>query len=319
MKADLRWLLLFTALWSACEPPRAVPPNMPNAEARAQATRNRLRAFNAARFEQERHEVDSSAHANALHANALPGGMWLCLEGEDVGLFEEHPAAGDRVQWAWVGLGLGGDTLTSGEEDFLVEKDALPLCFHEVAKATPWCGQGRFWTTSTTAFGASGIPGEVPPFTALEIHFSQRRPVLDASWLTEVQQGVLEEGVWLKAFVKEAAPGAEQLADLPVWVDCIDCALTEPGVGAVRLDILTVDAQSILEGAQGSESTLEWVRGTPDQLVPALEKALLAHPGAEVMTVWTTSEHAFQKKGVPAAGVRPRTPVRFDVQVSPGW
>lgn len=87
----------------------------------------------------------------------------------------------------------------------------------------------------------------------------------------------------------------------------------------MRLDILTVDAQSILEGGQGRESTLEWVRGTPDQLVPALEKALLVHPGAEVMTVWTTSEHAFQKKGVPAAGVRPRTPVRFDVQVSAGW
>lgn len=319
MKTDLRWLLLFTALWSACEPPRAVPPNMPKAEARAQATRNRLRAFNAARFGQERHEVDSSAHVHAPHANALPGGMWLSLKGEDVGLFDEHPSAGDRVQWAWVGLSLGGDTLTSGEEDFLVEKDALPLCFHEVAKATPWCGQGRFWTTSTTAFGASGIPGEVPPFTALEIHFVQRRPVLDASWLIEVQQGALEEDVWLEAFVKEAAPDAERLAELPVWVDCIDCALTEPGDGAVRLDILTVDAQSILEGGQGRESTLEWVRGTPDQLVPALEKALLVHPGAEVMTVWTTSEHAFQKKGVPAAGVRPRTPVRFDVQVSAGW
>ena len=87
----------------------------------------------------------------------------------------------------------------------------------------------------------------------------------------------------------------------------------------MRLDILTLDAQAILEGDQGKESTMEWVRGTPDQLVPALEQALLSHPGAEVLTVWTTSEHAFQRKGVPGAGVRPRTPVRFDVQVSPVW
>ena len=87
-----------------------------------------------------------------------------------------------------------------GEEDFLVEKDALPLCFHEVAKSTPWHGQGQFWTTSTTAFGASGIPGEVPPFTALEIYFTQQRPVLDPSWLDEVQKGTFEEEVWLKAF-----------------------------------------------------------------------------------------------------------------------
>ena len=87
----------------------------------------------------------------------------------------------------------------------------------------------------------------------------------------------------------------------------------------MRLDILTVDAQSILEGEQGKESAMEWSRGTPDQLVPALEKALLAHPGAEVLTVWTTSEHAFQRKGLPSAGVRPSTPVRFDVQVSPVW
>ena len=104
MKSDLRWLLLFTALWSACEPPRAVPPNMPNAEARAQATRNRLRAFNAARFEQERHEVDSSAQVHAPHANALPGGMWLSLKGEDVGLFDEHTFSCVVVIWDLVGV-----------------------------------------------------------------------------------------------------------------------------------------------------------------------------------------------------------------------
>ena len=63
-----------------CEPPRAVPPNMPNAEERAQATRNRLRAFNAARFEQERHDVDSAAHTHAPEAVGLPGGMWLSLD-----------------------------------------------------------------------------------------------------------------------------------------------------------------------------------------------------------------------------------------------
>ena len=308
-----------TVALAACEPPRAVPPNMLNAEERAQATRKQLRAFNAARFEQERHEVDSAAHVHAPQAVALPGGIWLSPEEGDEGLFHPLPQAGDRVEWTWVAQGLDGDTLTSGEEDFFVEKDALPLCFHEVAKATPWRGQGRFWTTSTTAFGASGIPAEVPPFTPLEMHFSQRRSSLDLSWLIEVQQGVFKEDVWLEAFVEEAAPDAARLGDLAVWVDCIDCALSVPEGGTMRLDILTVDAQSILEGEQGRESVMEWSRGTPDQLVPALEKALLAHPGAEVMTVWTTSEHAFQRKGVPAAGVRPRTPVRFDVQLSPVW
>ena len=125
--------------------------------------------------------------------------------------------------------------------------------------------------------------------------------------------------MWLKAFLEEAAPNAAQLAEVPVWVECIDCDSPALSERALRLDILTVDAQAILEGVQGKESTMEWVRGTPDQLVPALEKALLSHPGAEVLTVWTTSEHAFQRKGVPGAGVRPRTPVRFDVQVSPVW
>lgn len=317
--AGLIWVLLVGMLLLSCEPPRAVPPNMPNAEERAQATRNRLRAFNAARFEQERQDVDAAAHTHAPEAVGLPGGMWLSLDEGGPRMFPAPPEAGDRVQWTWVAQNLDGDTLTSGAEDFLVEKDALPLCFHEVAKSTPWLGQGRFWTTSTTAFGASGIPGEVPPFTALEIHFTQRRPVLDASWLAEVQQGTFEEEVWLKAFLEEAAPGAARLPALPVWVDCIECGSSAPAERAMRLDILTLDAQAILEGDQGKESTMEWGRGTPDQLVPALEQALLSHPRAEVLTVWTTSEHAFQRKGVPGAGVRPRTPVRFDVQVSPVW
>lgn len=315
----LSWLLIAGIFLGSCDPPRAVPPNMPNAEERAQATRNRLRAFNAARFEQERQDVDSAAHAHSAEVEELSGGMWLSLDEGGLGMFEQPPVAGDRVQWAWVAHNLNGDSLTSGEEDFVVEKDALPLCFHEVAKSTPWLGQGRFWTTSTTAFGASGIPGEVPPFTALEIDFSQRRPVLDRAWLAEVQQGTFEEEVWLNAFVEEAAPGAERLAQLPVWVDCIDCESSAPAGRAMRLDILTVDAQAILEGEQGREFSMEWVRGTPDQVVPALEKALLSQPGAEVLTVWTTSEYAFQQKGVPSADVRPRTPVRFDVQVSPVW
>ena len=317
--AGLGWLLIVGTLLLSCEPPRAVPPNMPSAEERAQATRNRLRAFNAARFEQERQDVDSSALMDAPEAVGLPGGMWLSLDEGGPGLFPEPPVAGDRVQWTWVARNLDGDTLTSGEEDFLVEKDALPLCFHEVAKSTPWHGQGQFWTTSSTAFGASGIPGEIPPFTALEIHFTQRRPVLDASWLAEVQQGMFEEEVWLKAFLEEAAPDAVRLAGLPVWVECIDCDLSAPSERTLRLDILTVDAQSILEGVQG-KGVPRWSGcAAPDQLVPALEQALLSHPGAEVLTVWTTSEHAFQRKGVPAAGVRPATPVRFDVQVSPVW
>lgn len=318
-RISLGWLALCVAVFWSCESPRAVPPNMPNAEARAQSTRNRLRAFNAARFEQERHQVDSAAHVHAPQSRALPGGIWLILDGGEANVRGRAPDGGDRVQWKWVARTLKGDTLTSGEEDFLVEKDALPLCFHEVAKSTPRPGQGRFWTTSTTAFGASGIPGEIPPFTPLDVHFVQRRPVLDADWLTEVQQGVFDEAVWLKEFVAEAAPGAFQLADRPVWVDCVDCSpLTSEGE-AMRLDIHTVDVQSIMQGEQGRESTMEWRRGTPDQLVPALEQALLAHPRAAVLTIWTTSEFAFQHKGAPAAGVRPRTPVRFDVQVSPLW
>ena len=134
--AGLIWVLLAGMLLLSCEPPRAVPPNMPNAEERAQATRNRLRAFNAARFEQERHDVDSAAHTHAPEAVGLPGGMWLSLDEGGPGLFSAPPVAGDRVQWTWVAQNLDGDTLTLGEEDFLVEKDALPLCFHEVAKST---------------------------------------------------------------------------------------------------------------------------------------------------------------------------------------
>ena len=317
--ADLIWVLLVGMLLFSCEPPRAVPPNMPNAEERAQATRNRLRAFNAARFEQERQDVDAAARTHAPDAVGLPGGMWLSLDEGGPRLFSAPPEAGDRVQWTWVAQNLDGDTLTSGEEDFLVEKDALPLCFHEVAKSTPWHGQGRFWTTSTTAFGASGIPGEVPPFTALEIHFTQRRPVLDASWLAEVQQGTFEEEVWLKAFLEEAAPGAARLPDAScvgglhrLWFVC--ACRTGNAVGhphTRRTSHFGRRPRQRVHNGVGAwhPRTAGACLGT-GVVVPSRGRGV---DGVDNVRTCLPAE------GRASAGVRPRTPVRFDVQVSPVW
>ena len=75
---------------------------------------------------------------------------------------------------------------------------------------------------------------------------------------------------------------------------------------------------SVLNGGMSRETQLEWVVGTQDQLVMALERALLAYPRAEHLTVWSTSTEAFGEEGSLAAGIPGKTPIRFDVEVIRG-
>ena len=71
-----------------------------------------------------------------------------------------------------------------------------------------------------------------------------------------------------------------------------------------------------LDASMERETQMEWKVGTQDQLVPALEKALSSMPNAQSLTVWCTSAQAFGRDGSPEAGILPRTPLRFEVEVA---
>ena len=80
---------------------------------------------------------------------------------------------------------------------------------------------------------------------------------------------------------------------------------------AVALNIRTAS----MDGAFERETQMEWIVGTQDQLVPAIEETLLVMPNARTISIWTTSVSAFGAEGSPEAGIPERTPLRFDVEI----
>ena len=84
---------------------------------------------------------------------------------------------------------------------------------------------------------------------------------------------------------------------------------------AVDQTVLLRIRTATFDASMERETQMEWKVGTQDQLVPALEKALSSLPTAQTLTVWCTSSQAFGRDGSPEAGILPRTPLRFEVEV----
>ena len=103
----------------------------------------------------------------------------------------------------------------------------------------------------------------------------------------------ITEGVWLQVHSSRREPWAEDQT--------------------LSLRIRT----SACVGDFERETQMEWRPGTQDQLVPALEHAVLHSRHAERFTLWSVSDQAFGSQGSSRAGIPPRTPLRFDVEVIP--
>ena len=72
-----------------------------------------------------------------------------------------------------------------------------------------------------------------------------------------------------------------------------------------------------LDASMERETQMEWKVGTQDQLVSALERAVMKSRIVEKFTVWSVSDQAFGSQGSSRAGIPARTPLRFDVEVIP--
>ena len=169
------------------------------------------------------------------------------------------------------------------------------------------------WSPSLSAFGVRGIPGEIPPYTPVRLEVEQARAVRDTAWWSGVRRGEYAETTWLESYVgaldstlrpKPIAAG--------IWATIhttMDSNLFPNE--AIALNIRTAS----MDGTFERETQMEWIVGTQDQLVPAIEETLLVMPNARTMSIWTTAESAFGAEGSPEAGIPARTPLRFDIEI----
>ena len=276
--------------------------------------RESMTSFNEARFKAECAVIDSVVRADGRSFEVLPGGV-IVQRAKDAGgdeLAGWRPDAGNWVRWDWQAFTLDGVPLTKGQDEFELERGAVPRAFHEAARRLGHGEEADVWSPSLSAFGVRGVPGEVPPFSPVKIHVTQTRSGQDTAWLSEVQRGAWPESDWLVTHLL----GAEAESLMPGVMVHVHRDATQAAKHGdlVRLRIQT----SVLDGGMSRETQLEWVVGTQDQLVMALERALLAYPRAEQMTVWSTSTQAFGEEGSLAAGIPGKTPIRFDVEVIRG-
>ena len=271
--------------------------------------------FNEARFQEELAAIDSAVANTRWPADTLPGGVLLQIDtaapAMQQGLREWQASTGDRVQWAWEAYTLGGSLLTSGSDEFDVERGAVPQAFHEAAKSLGHDAEADVWSPAISAFGVRGVPGEIPPFTPVRLHVRQTRSVQDTAWWGGVQRGVLDEAFWLQNAV-QSMKGQHVEVAAGVWVQ-VHSEHSKPREvdETVLLRIRTATLDAFME----RETQMEWKVGTQDQLVPALEQTLSAHPSAQTLTVWCSSLMAFGLDGSPEAGIAPHTPLRFEVEV----
>lgn len=276
--------------------------------------RESMTSFNEARFKAECAVIDSVVRAEGRSFEVLPGGVIVQRATSEMDDEQEgwRPGAGNWVRWEWQAFTLDGVSLTNGQDEFELERGAVPRAFHEAAQRLGHGEEADVWSPSLSAFGVRGVPGEVPPFSPVKIHVTQTRSRQDTAWLSEVQRGAWPEADWLDTHLL----GVEAEWLMPgvmVHVHRDATQATKKG-DLVQLRIQT----SVLDGRLSRETQLEWVVGTQDQLVMALERALLAYPQAEHLTVWSTSTHAFGEEGSMAAGIPGKTPIRFDVEVIGG-
>ena len=305
-------------LVASCIEPQPQTLTLPTAADQNKKVRQAMVEFNEARFQEECAAIDSAVSKTGWPADTLPGGVLLQIDtaapAMQQGLKEWQASPGDRVQWAWKAYTLGGSLLTSGSDEFEVERGAVPRAFHEAAKSLGHDAEADVWSPSVSAFGVRGVPGEIPPFTPVRLHVRQRRSVQDTAWWGGVQRGVLDEAFWLQNAVQSMEGQGQPVEVMEgVWVQVHSAHSKPQEVGqTVLLRIRT----ATLDASMERETQMEWQVGTQDQLVPALEKALSSLPTSQTLTVWCTSAQAFGRDGSPEAGILPRTPLRFEVEVA---
>ncbi|MGB1100395.1 MAG: FKBP-type peptidyl-prolyl cis-trans isomerase [Flavobacteriales bacterium] len=304
-------------LVASCVEPQPQTLTLPTAADQDKKVRQAMVEFNEARFEEECAAIDSAIAKTGLPADTLPGGVLLQRDitapRMQEGLKGWQASPGDRVQWAWEAYTLGGSLLTSGSDEFEVERGAVPRAFHEAAKSLGHDVEADVWSPSVSTFGVRGVPGEIPPFTPVRLHVRQTRSVRDTAWWGGVQRGVLNEAFWLKNVV-QSMEGQGQPIELGtgVWAQ-VHSEHSKPR--EVDETVLLRIRTATLDASMERETQMEWKVGTQDQLVPALEKALSSMPTAQTLTVWCTSAMAFGRDGSPEAGIAPHTSLRFEVEV----
>ena len=311
------WAVLGAMLVASCVEPQPQTLTLPTAADQDKKVRQAMVEFNEARFQEECAAIDSAVAKTGLPADTLPGGVLLQRDITappiQEGLKGWMAAQGDRVQWAWEAYTLGGSLLTSGVDEFEVERGAVPQAFHEAAKSLGHDVGADVWSPSVSAFGVRGVPGEIPPFTPVRLHIRQTRSVRDTAWWGGVQRGVLDEAFWLQNAV-QSMEGQGQPVEVTegVWAQ-VHSEHQQPR--AIDQTVLLRIRTTTLHASMERETQMEWQVGTQDQLVPALEQALSSQPTAQTLTVWCTSAQAFGRDGSPEAGIAPHTPLRFEVEV----
>ena len=315
----VRWVALMASiLLFSCVEPQPKTLTLPSLDDAQRQERQALAKFNAQRFSEECAAIDSVLRATGRDAQVLPGGVRLASKSsalQEPRGYEWQPKSGDLVVWSWVARSLDGDSLSAGEDEFTVDRDAVPKAFHEASKHVSHFQDVEVWSPSVSAFGVRGVPGEIPPYTPVHLEVSQRRSIRDTAWAKGVMRGEVHESLWLEAFVLEMDKSArpERIAEgLYVTVHSTRTASLQSG-DVVFLRIRT----SAVMGGRETETDLEWPVGTPDQLVPALENVLAQTPTAGTLSIWAISKWAFGESGIPSADIPPRSPVRFDVEVVP--
>ena len=317
--STVRWMALLVAVvLLGCVDPQPKSLTLPSLE---DAQRQELRAltkFNAQRFKEECASIDSILQSSSFEVVPLPAGIRLArskAESQSEGLNGWLCKSGDRVVWSWVARSLNGDSLSTGVDEFIVDRDAVPQAFHEVAKHTGHNHDVDVWSPSVSAFGVRGVPGEIPPYTPVHLEVNQRRSIRDTAWARSVMRGEVSELPWLESFMleRDASARPEKLSE-GLFVTVHSTRQAPLNMGDVAL--LRIRTSSVMGGRE-TETDLEWPVGTPDQLVPALEKALAQIPAASTLSIWSTSHWAFGETGIPSADIPPRSPVRFDVEVVP--
>ena len=311
------WAVLGAMLGAGCVEPQPQTLTLPRADDQDEKVRQAMVEFNEARFQEECAAIDLAVAMTGLPAETLPGGVLIqhgtTAPAMQKGLRGWQAARGDLVIWAWEAYTLDGSLLTSGSDEFEVDRGAVPRAFHEAAQSLGHDVEADVWSPSVSAFGVRGVPGEISPFTPVRLHVRQTRSVQDTAWWGAVQRGVLDEAFWLENAVQSMKrPGQLVEVSEGVWVQVHsehNRPLEPKQTVLLRIRTATLDA------SMERETQMEWKVGTQDQLVPALEQALSSLPSAHNSTIWCTSAMAFGDQGSPEAGIVPHTPLRFDVEV----
>lgn len=316
------WTATLAVALTSCFEPEPQTLTLPTLVDEDRQVRKAMVEFNEARFQEESEAILAAIRQTELPSDTLRGGVVLQRSSPDSTAFTLpqdlngwRAESGDRVVWAWEAFTLDGKRLTAGKDEFEVERGAVPQAFHEAAKQMGHLERADVWTPSISAFGVRGIPGEIPPYMPLRLRIEQSRSIQDTAWWAAIQRAKTSEAPWLAAFLHDLTTDsvAQEIAE-GVWLQ-VHASRREPWAENQSLSLRIRTSACV--GNFERETQMEWRPGTQDQLVPALEHAVLNSRHAERFTVWSVSDQAFGSQGSSRAGIPPRTPLRFDVEVIP--